>query len=187
MSGGFPAKREIRKNRLSVWLLRPFVDLGPLTAGPLYARGIDEYWRSFEDLRSPPFALQRTLPPAFRVQLAEEAGVDYAATDPRQLPQQLRTGRWQRLCEALDGWNDLPLERQRRLIVLLHSLCMYEPALSLVAVASGRATPGDPSLVELTYWQASARYVWGLPDRTSDYAHADLSVFESIVSNAPFA
>jgi hypothetical protein len=62
---------------------------------------------------------------AVLVQVAEEAGGKYALSDPRELHAPLRTDRWSRLCEALDGWNDLSIDRKCRLASLLHSMCLY--------------------------------------------------------------
>jgi tetratricopeptide (TPR) repeat protein len=42
----------------------------------------------------------------------------------------------------------------------------------------------DPEQAELAYRRATADYMLGLPDRVSDYRHADLSAFERIAVNA---
>lgn len=179
MIPGFGAATAARERYLAGWLLRPYIDLGPLTVGPLYARGIAEYWRAFIDPKAPRFALQRTLPPAFRTQLIAESGhPDYSVKDPRELPARLRTDRWSAVCDALDTWHDLTFERKRALVLLLHSLCLYEPVLRLV---------DDDAAVELRYWRESARYVLGVPSRIADYRKADLSAFEAIVLESPEA
>jgi len=183
---GIPAEQLSR--RLSTWLLRPFIDLGPCITGPLYARGIEAYWRAFVDAKALPFALQRTLPPAFREQLIKEArDARYEVADPRELREPLRTSRWQAMCDALDDWGGLSPERRFRLVVLLHSLCLYEPVLKLVAPAGQGLDRRDDRSVDLAYWRASARYALGLPDSTSDYVEADLSAFELIMEDAPDA
>jgi len=182
-----PAGDHLRR-RLSTWLLRPFIDLGPCATGPLYARGIEAYWRAFVDPQLPPFSLQRTLPPAFRTQLMKEArDPRYEVSDPRERPESLRTARWQELCGALDAWDGLSPERKFRLVSLLHSLCLYETVLGLVPAPGAGIGRRDERSVDLEYWRASARYALGLPDRTSNYTEADLSVFESITEEAPDA
>jgi len=174
--------------RFAGWLLRPFLDLGPTVAGPLYARGIDEYWSAFSDTRVPRFALQRTLPPAFRAQLVDEAGrPEFRVGDPRQLPQALRSERWQEMCEALEHWTDLSGEHQWRLAMLLHALCFYAPVLSLVEAEDARFASRSPDAVELQYWRASAKYILGLRGRVAQNASADMTVFEAIVAEAPDA
>ena len=184
MSAGLPAAAA--SPGLAGWLLRPYIDIEPCVLGPLYARGIDEYWRAFADPSAPPFSLQRTLPPVFRTQLLTECGQpEFLVTDPRELPSRLRSGRWSSVCEALDHWPDLPVGRQRALVLLLHALCLYEPVLELIPDFDGRLPDGDPAAIDLIYWRASARYVLGAPSRISDYGAADMSVFEAIALDAP--
>jgi tetratricopeptide (TPR) repeat protein len=174
--------------RFAGWLLRPFLDLGPPEAGPLYARGIDEYWRAFADARVPRFALQRTLPPAFRTQLVDEAGrPEFRVGDPRQLPRASRSARWREMCEALEQWSELSGERRWRLALLLHALCFYEPILSLVPAKHVRLADCSPDELELQYWRASASYVLGLRGPVAQYGTADLTVFDAIVAEAPDA
>lgn len=188
MIAGLPAATGGLASRLAAWLLRPYIDLGPLVMGPLYARGIEEYWRAFIDPQYPQFALQRTLPPAFRAQLIAESGrPEYFVNDPRELPDDLRTDRWTAVCDALDHWHELPFERKRGLVLLLHSLCLYEPVLKLVPEFDRRILQDDAGAVELCYWRASARYVLGVPSRVADYGAADMSVFEAIAMDTPDA
>lgn len=173
------------RSRLSTWLLRPYLDLGPLHTGPLHARAIEEGWRAFNDPNTLPFIPQRALPPGFRAQLAAEAGgAPYALNDPRELPESLRTSRWRELCETLDGWGDLSGERRCRLASLLHSMCLYQPLLALIPDADFAARRADPHAIELAFWRASAHFMHKLPHRMSDYDDADMSVFEDIALNA---
>jgi tetratricopeptide (TPR) repeat protein len=187
MSAGLPAAAAIGP-RLPAWLLRPYIDLGPCVMGPLYARGIDEYWRAFSDPAAPPFNLQRTLPPVFRTQLLTESGQrDFLVSDPRELPPCLRSDRWSVICDALDEWGNLPPPRKRALVLLLQALCLYEPVLRLIPEFNGRPESDDPVEIELSYWRASARYVLAAPSRISDYREADVSLFEAIAVDAPHA
>lgn len=169
------------QHRLAAWLLRPYIDLGPLVVGPLYARGIEEYWRAFVDPHSPSFSLQRTLPPAFRAQLIGESGrAEYLVDDPRELPDDLRTDRWSELCTALDHWRELSGERKLSLVLLLHALCLYAPVLRLLPEFDRHLIRNHSADIELAYWRASARYVLEAPGRLADYGAADMSVFEAI-------
>lgn len=188
MLPGLPASVAGLGPRLAAWLLRPYIDLGPCMMGPLYARGIEEYWQAFIDPHAPAFALQRTLPPVFRVQLVLESGRgEFLVSDPRELPQALRTDRWSAVCDALGRWPELAIERKKALALLLHSLCLYEPVLRLVPEFDPRRLEDDRADIELSYWRASARYVLGVPSRVADYRSADMSVFEAIVTGAPDA
>lgn len=171
-------------SRLSTWLLRPYLDLGPCARGPLHVLRVEECWRAFVDPASPPFSPQRALPPAFRAQVVAEAGQPaYAVADPRELPEAGRTARWQQLCDAIDGWHDLPVSRQCRLTILMHALCLYDGLLA-IAPSDGTVGPQDPHRAELAFWRAFAGYLRDLPARMSDYGGADMSRFEAIARDA---
>jgi hypothetical protein len=171
----------------STWLLRPYIDLSDLGTGPLHARALQESWRAFSDANNAPFIPQRALAPAFRSQLAEQAGEACALTDPREVSNNARGERWQSVCVALDEWTTLSRVHRCRLASLLHSMCFYEPILALIPAAGFDARHADPEEIELAFWRASANFVNNLPERTSDYIAADISVFEDIALNAPHA
>jgi tetratricopeptide (TPR) repeat protein len=170
--------------RFSTWLLRPYLDLFAFNAGPLHAQNLEACWRSLMEPASLPFIPQRALAPGFRIQLAREAGPAYALTDPRQLPEDLRSERWRRLCDALDAWTSLRDDEKCRLASLLHSMCFYRPLLDLIPHDNFRAAEANPDAVRLAFWRGSAHYILHLPERTSDYPSADIRVFEDIALNA---
>lgn len=172
-------------SRFSTWLLRPYLDLADFNGGPLHAQNLEACWRSFVEPASPPFIPQRALSPGFRIQLAREAGPAFALTDPRQLPESLRSERWRRLCAALDAWASLRDDEKCRLASLLHSLCLYQALLDLIPHDDFVAGRAAPDAVRLALWRASAHYIQHLPERTSDYPAADIRVFEDIALNAP--
>jgi tetratricopeptide (TPR) repeat protein len=174
-------------SRFSTWLLRPYLDLADFNGGPLHAQNLEECWRSFVEPDGLPFIPQRALSPGFRSQLAREAGQAYAVTDPRDLPESLRSDRWRRLCVGLNEWTSLPGEKKSRLASLLHSMCLYQPLLALIPHDHFEAGRADPDELRLVFWRASANFIHHLPDRTSDYLAADMSVFEDIALNAPTA
>jgi len=167
-------------SRLSTWLLRPYLDLGPFIAGPLHAAAIEECWRAVVDLDGPQFIAQRALAPGFRKQLAEEAGASFALSDPRELPDRYRTDRWRYLCDALDDWHGLSGDRRCRLASLLHSMCLYQPLLELIPDSGFDARRADTFAVQLAFWRASAKFMQNVPNRID----ADMSVFEDIALNA---
>ena len=171
-------------SRFSTWLLRPYLDLAESNDGPLHALNLEECWRSFVEPDVLPFIPQRALSPGFRIQLAREAGQAYAVTDPRELSGSLRSDRWRRLCVALDEWNLLDGGERCRLASLLHSMCFYQPLLDLIPHDQFEAGRAAPDMVRLAFWRASAHYIHILPERTSNYPAADMSVFEDIALNA---
>lgn len=174
-------------SRFSTWLLRPYLDLAESNDGPLHAQNLEECWRSFVEPDALPFIPQRALSPGFRIQLAREAGRAYAVTDPRELSESLRSDRWRRLCVALEEWTSLRGEEKCRLACLLHSMCLYQPLLALIPHDYFEAGRADLDTVRLAFWRASANFIQHLPERTSNYRSADMSVFEDIALNAPSA
>ena len=175
----------MRKDESSAFprlLLRPFIDLEPCATGPLYARGIELYWQAFADPHRPRFALQRTLPHAFRKQFLAEVGLfDHQVNDPRDLSPALTSERWTVMSESLNCWPGLAPEQQLRLSMLLNALGFYQVIAHHVpnkSITEIRDTLG----AELAYSGASARYVLGLPDRVADYHDANMSEFEIIAS-----
>jgi hypothetical protein len=142
---------------------------------------VEEAWHALVEPSAAPFMAQRVLPRGFRWQLGQEAGgPPYVLSDPRELPEGLRTDRWRDLCAALDGWPDLSGDRRCRLASLLHSMCLYGPLLSLIPEDIVEARGMAPHAIELAWWRASAEFMQNLRGPISDYLDADMSVFEKI-------
>ena len=162
------------------WLLRPYLDLGAYERGPLHVQRVEECWDSFSNPDAPYFVAQRSLVPAFRAELAREAGrPECAAGDPRALPAEARTDRWRELCEACDQYGDLPPDRQARLAALLHALCLYDVVLN---IAPAGIPVHNPAAAEVAFWRAFAQYMTRLPDHP--LSGADLSQFEALALGA---
>lgn len=170
-------------SRLPLWMLRPYLDLAPVDAGPLHVQCIEEGWRAFTDEGGPRFLPQRAMPPGFRLQLGEEAGASYALDDPRQLPEHLRSERWRVLCENLDNWNDLPRERQCRLASLLHSMCLYSLLLQLIPEAGEPAHSNDTDAIHLAFWRASAAFMSKQLRRATSFQREEMERFRRIALN----
>jgi tetratricopeptide (TPR) repeat protein len=171
---------------LTQWLLRPLVDLGPCEQGPLYARGLEQYWKAFVEAQRPRFVLQRTLPWQFRTQLLKEIGLaEYQVDDPRELSEAFRNTRWNILCDAVENWTALTTDQQCRMILLLQALCFYKLISNRVPPLIERINYLEPNDAEIAFWGATARYLLDLPDRVADYGHANLSEFENIAAKAP--
>lgn len=168
------------RTRFSIWLLRPYLDLGPSSTGPLHVGAVEECWKAMIDPGIPPFIAQRALAPAFRRQLAEEAGASFVLNDPRELPQSLHTERWHQLCGALDNWHGLSGDSKCRLASLLHSMCLYRPLLELIPETGFDPSRSEPDAIQLAFWRASAMFMQNAPNRVT----VDMSVFEDIALNA---
>ena len=162
-------------------LLRPFIDLEPCGQGPLYARGIEQYWNALAEECRPQFALQRALPAIFRAQFLSEIGrLDDIVEDPRQVPAPLRSARWETLCQAIDSWHELSADRKCRVVLLLHALCFYALISRLVFELDDTEIAADRCQAELAYWWASARYMSNLRGPAKDYVGADMADIERI-------
>jgi tetratricopeptide (TPR) repeat protein len=88
------------------------------------------------------------------------------------------------MCEALDVWLELTIDQQCRLARLLHALCFYKVITEHIPAPSSTEDFEREDDAELAYWRASARYVLDLPNRVSDYRHADLTAFRRIAGGA---
>ncbi len=172
------AARNVEASRLCGWLLRPLIDLSPCDAGPLFAAGIDHYWRALDEDGAEEFLLQRALSHGFRWQLASESGDRrVAVADPREVPVAARTPRWRRLCDKLDDWGNLKSRELSRLLLLLHALAFYEPVAGLPVDGHAGGDITDPEVARVLYWHAAAAYMLGMPVRVADYGDADMTRF----------
>lgn len=167
-------------SRFSTWLLRPYLDLGRVQAGPAHAKSIDACWEAYADPDCTFFHPQRALSPGFRLQLAEQAGAPYAVSDPRDLADNLRTDRWRQLCQDLEVWPQLSSPRKCRLAVLLHAMCLYEPLLELIPEGHSGTDHSDPDIAQLAFCRASARFMRDLSRRGAGYDSETMSAFECI-------
>jgi tetratricopeptide (TPR) repeat protein len=171
-------------SQLSLWILRPYLDLAPAANGPLHVQCIEEGWNAFADGTGARFVPQRAMPPGFRVQLGQEAGALYALSDPRELPDHLRSDRWQSLCRSLDDWNELASDQKCRLASLLHSMCLYQVLLALIPEPKELVHANEPDDIDLMFWRGSAGFMRKQTRRTSHYQAEDMAAFESIAQNA---
>ncbi len=182
VSDSLPAEK--LNSRLSLWMLRPYLDLAPVQGGPLHVQCIEQGWNSFAEEARPRFLPQRAMPPGFRLQLGQEAGPPYALSDPRELPEHLRSERWSYLCHSLDHWDDLSRDRQCRLASLLHSMCLYPLLLKLIPDADELALPHDADAVHLMFWRASASFLNRQLKKATSFQHEDMIVFKRIAVEA---
>ncbi|MFJ4095077.1 hypothetical protein ACIPYS_26110 [Kitasatospora sp. NPDC089913] len=102
---------------------------------------------------------QRLMPPAFRGNLIRESGLtEFAVDHPADLPEPLRTPRWNRLCAWLDDFDDCDTERQQQIAMVLYRLGFIKLVLELVpAVPAERLR--TPAELRLHHWRDLVRYV----------------------------
>ncbi|MEU7095806.1 tetratricopeptide repeat protein [Kitasatospora aureofaciens] len=110
---------------------------------------------------------QRLMPPAFRGNLIRESGLtEFAVDHPADLPEHLRTPRWNRLCEWLDDFGGQGPERQQQVAMVLYRLGFAKLVLELIP-----AVPVDrlrtPAELRLHHWRDLVRYVASVGTRVA--------------------
>ena len=154
---------------------RPYVDLGPAPdEGPLHVYGLELAWRALDDERLPPYAIQAHLPASFREELLRETGMpQYQVDDPLQLPEALRTERWQTLCDDLTRYQSLTPTIKLRVINVLRSLSLHRAVLAYVPELADEEIAHDPILATLSLRRAMSaltlRHGAGLPYNRADF------------------
>lgn len=117
----------------SAWLLRPYLNLTPYEQGPIHSRGIDAAYRQLTDIEMTVLPLQSHPSCVLRQTIIRENDLDqFTVQHPRELPDQLRTDRWQYLVECIEAYPDLCPEQQIRLVTLLARLGFYHLIIDLI-------------------------------------------------------
>lgn len=139
------------------FLYRPFFDLGPLAVdAPVAAWGVDFACRALMEGRDYPW-MYAEYPPSFRERLLQLTGLgEYRVYDPRDLAPDLRTSRWQFLCEQVDRYQGLAPVAQFRVARLLGKLGLSRFALDLVQTPTGAEVESDELAAEHAYVRALA-------------------------------
>lgn len=176
--GGFPrvsGRPALPHNRLAAFW-RPLIDLADSEVASLRLRMIRPVstWLADPGAARWPWFSRMGLP-GVRRQVVRHAGLDaYDCADPRQLPEELRTHRWETLVAAVDGFSELDHRGRTLLIFQLAQLSYHPLALRL----AGPVRPdGDPERDRYVYEVARVRA--GSPGHV---AHA-LSLFADLAGS----
>ena len=148
-------KELIGQNMLpfSASLLHPYLDLEG-EGGPLHARIVmyASELLSCEGEIAPPFQMNTAM--ALRSMLMRECKLPlYDIAFPEQLPEQLRTARWELLCEQLAQWSVLSPEQRVNVATLLNKLGLYSATLRYIP----DFTPTDIAADEMVALLAAKR------------------------------
>lgn len=145
------------------WMFRTYLDLGPPSSGPLHQRAVDHAYQVLCDPSLPPLWAQRAVPAPFRDELVRQTGLwEYRARVPSDLPEHLRTERWQHLCDLLDRVDELSRQQQGRLGRLLNTMCLYRATLEALPELDADEVSSDADAAFVTDVRATARYVLNL-------------------------
>ena len=142
------------------WLYRPYLDLGPFSAGPLHEQRVELDYKELIDGSRGPHGLQRVLAPSFRESLLRETGLrEYTVRSPLDLPLELRTERWATLCDYVLHIRELRPAQVWATANLLVGLCLCRAVIDLVPPIAERRIAADEDVAKLAYARASASFL----------------------------
>lgn len=143
-------------------LFDPYFTLMPIADGPLQAFGPNVAYERMTDgsnIEEEVLLLQRIMPPAFRAAICTDLGRGaFAGLDPLSVPLEMRTKRWQDLCDRIRNYGSLHPSEQNAVAQLLMVLGYYEAVWGLNAEFVGR-NAYDVQTAGLAYTACAARYI----------------------------
>jgi tetratricopeptide (TPR) repeat protein len=166
------------------WLYRPYIDLGEWRAhGDPITIGLELAARAVSEGRDDYARLNGLIPPSARRAIVTRSGFpQYAVDDPQELPSELRSRRWQDLCDQLAVYPALDPDARMRVLWLLHRLCMHSAVLRYEndrPASAGAFLPPD---------EADRRYMRGMSTitlfRDGEMDVPDLSELEAVAALA---
>jgi tetratricopeptide (TPR) repeat protein len=136
-----------------------YFNLGESRSPCLYSR-LPTLAYEFAERGAPPEVnWQRLMPPRFRANLVRESGLRaFAVSHPAQLPAELRTPAWDRLCRWVAGFDESDRLRQYLTAQVLFRLGFGELVLTLLH-ARPVADLRDPLELRIAHWRDVVRYV----------------------------
>lgn len=164
------------------WLHRQYFDLGPLNGGKPHHHGIEFSYDSLVNNTKLPYTVQVNISPSFRDSLVNETGMfQYRVAHPSQLAKELRTERWEKFCEYLSNYQDLPNLTKLRVMNMLRSLCFHRVVKDYVPEMSGEVIADNIELATLAWCRALSSLITRFDDHTFDY----IQEIETIATHAP--
>ncbi|AOW99132.1 hypothetical protein BJP34_06420 [Moorena producens PAL-8-15-08-1] len=164
------------------WLNRPYLDLGPINGGSPHLYKVEFSYRHLISETLPPYQVQVSLPTSFRESVIRETGMtQYQVDHPLQLANELRTERWQKLCDYLTHYQELKPVTKLLVIHLLSSLCLHQTVLEYVPKMSAAEIASDSVLAALAFCRAMSTLILHF-DSGKPYS---LEEFEIIATHAP--
>lgn len=117
----------------NAWLLKPFLNLSPITGGSILSEGVMSAYDQMSNLNLKPIPLQTNPKANFRNHLSASCGLpQFICEHPKQLPDNLQTPQWKSLIIILDDWNSLSDEIKHRVVTLLNRMGLYHITVQLV-------------------------------------------------------
>ncbi len=170
------------QGNFTAWLYRPYLDLGPMNSGPSHLHCVEFAFQNFLGNGPKRERPQRVLPHSFKESLIRETNsASYRVEDPSELPAELRSDRWNLMCESLASYPGLDRKRQVGVTGLLGSLCLFPAVVKYIAPVPAEDIAKDESCSALAYTRANARFMLH-GDYDTPY---DMDEFRTIATNAP--
>lgn len=165
------------------WLNRPYFNLASFNEGPPHLYGIEFCYRNLVGDNPMPYGVQVNFSSRFRKSLIEQTGmIQYQVDNPLQLAKELRTERWEKLCDYLTHYQELKPVTKLRVINLLKSLCLHHSVLEYVPHFSDAEIASQPDIAALAWCRAISNLILKI-----DFGRLDsLKEIEAIAINAPF-
>lgn len=172
-------------NSLISWINRSYLDMGDFNNAPWHIYGIDYNYRNLvQDISNSTIINPVTIihPVSFRESLIRETRLfQYDILNPLQLANELRTERWNTLCNYLIHYQELEPIVQIKVIALLSSLCLHKIILEYVPEMSESEIASNNILAGLAFNRAMSN----LMSRQDGGSLDNVQEFEKIANQAP--
>jgi hypothetical protein len=164
------------------WLHQVYLDLGNFQAVSPHHYKVQFNYNHLVEQTSVPYQVQIILPESFRECLIRESGLyQYQVKNPLELAPELRTPRWQILCDYLTNYSGLTKATQILVIRLLSSLCFHQAVVDYVPPFSETELKSDPHNATLYFLRA----ISNLTIEADRYLPYNFKELEIIAHNAP--
>lgn len=164
------------------WLNRQYFDLGPMNGGKPHHHGIEFNYDSLINNATLPYTVQVNISPLFRKSLVKETGMfQYQVDHPLQLAKELRTERWEKFCEYLSNYQELPNLTKLRVMNVLRNLCFHRVVKEYIPEMSSSEIADNVELATLAWCRALSSLITRFDDQTFDY----IQEVEAIATHAP--
>lgn len=152
------------------WLNRQYLDLGSINGGRPHHCNIEFSYDSLVNNTSMPYTIQANISPLFRESLIKETGMfQYRVHHPQELAKELRTERWEKLCEYLSNYQELPNLVKLRVMTLLRSLCFHRIVKEYIPQMPASVIADNKELACLAWCRTLSSLICRFDDGTFDY------------------
>jgi tetratricopeptide (TPR) repeat protein len=163
------------------WLNQVYLDLGNFQANSPHQYKVQFSYNHLVNQTEASYTTQFFLPESFRKSLIRESGLyQYQVKNPLELAPELRTERWQKLCDYLNNYPTLTKATQIKVIRLLSNLCFHQAVLEYVSPISEVEMASNLDNASLALLRDSSDLMFKVDHRLS----YDCQELERIAKNA---